>query len=417
MRKSYDKEELLFHYQEFPFPSEIINKDVLIHRELIFNEIPEEPLVESLKKVKLQASFIVEEEIEPKSKNTIKKGSNIKQANKQPVRGKDPWRKNEPEESTGFFDDFKGKTDEKQVEKFKRNLEVSVAKETSISIENSIINDHLAKSSENKVETLKVKDPSSQSISVDSFFENAEAILGVQNSDVKKPKLENLINSLAYDPNPKVVSIDLIFKVNEYLNYPKEEKLWYIFHTGAKSSFGPLSSPNIKELYDSRMLDGESELRFIDIYNLKNKKPFDFFKLKEIENPVFLDSIEISGLLKIAVNIKGKNFQSKEKINTETNTNSTTKITDDKLKYPIPVKKKDVVINEKPIKENPVTKIDPDSIYYMPGQKQTPVIDENVVIIKKNEVITGSPVDKKPKKTTRPLSKPVEIDVKLGIFY
>jgi hypothetical protein len=89
---------------------------------------------------------------------------------------------------------------------------------------------------------------------VDRFFENADLIMGSSESEVKKPKNNKLTQLMSFDPNPKVVSIDLIFKVNDYLQYPRDEKLWYIYHTGAKSSFGPLSSSNIKELYESKMI-------------------------------------------------------------------------------------------------------------------------------------------------------------------
>jgi hypothetical protein len=414
MRRNYDKEELIFYYQNEDFPTEMISKDVLVHKDWIFNESSEEPLVGQGKKIKLAPCFILEEEIEPKSKQGFKKGvQGSKQAGiKNPIqKPKEVWRKNEPEENTGFFDDFKGKTDDKQVEKFKRNLEVSFAKENSISIEQSVFNDHLGKVGELKqskphvykvVDLINSSTSSGQSISVDSFFENADLIMGSSQNEVKKSKTNKLTQLMSYDPNPKIVSIDLIFKINEHLQYPREEKLWYIYHTGAKSSFGPLSSPNIKELYESKMLDGMSEVRFIDIYNLKNKKPFEFFHLKEIEHDQFLDCIEISALLKIAVNIKSKLTQELSNKNKKENT----------------INKN---LQSKPSKENPLTintttSLDSDSIYNIPLPAK-PVVDENIVIIKKVEDSPKSSMsDKKSKKTPIPKGKPVELEVKLGKF-
>ncbi len=45
------------------------------------------------------------------------------------------------------------------------------------------------------------------------------------------------------------------------------------------------------------MVNGQTEVRFIDIYNYKSKKPFAFFKLKELDDPKFLENIEYSPLI------------------------------------------------------------------------------------------------------------------------
>jgi hypothetical protein len=453
MRRNYDKQELIFYYQNEDFPSEMISKDVLIHKEWIFNEETEEPLICQGKKIKLSPSFILEEELEPKAKIGFKKGPQpSKPAGKHQIqKPKEVWRKNEPEENTGFFDDFKGKTDDKQVEKFKRNLEVSFAKENSISIEQSVFSDHLNKpgeSKQHKPQVFKVVDsnnPSTsigQSISVDSFFENADLIMGSSESEVKKTKNNKITQLMSFDPNPKVVSIDLIFKVNDYLQYPRDEKLWYIYHTGAKSSFGPLSSSNIKELYESKMLDGMSEVRFIDIYNLKNKKPFEFFHLKELEHYQFLENIEISGLLKIAVNIKSrilntsnKNEKSPFDINKLTSepANINSIVTNNKrenTKSGDINNNKSLQIQPNASKENTPSvhkdlpknspSLDDDSIYNipLPATSSKPQIDENIVIIKKVEDSPKSSKsdNKKNKKIPVPKGKPVELEVKLGMI-
>ena len=50
-------------------------------------------------------------------------------------------------------------------------------------------------------------------------------------------------------------------------------------------------------MFFGNMVNGQSEVRFIDIYNLKSKKPFSFFKLKELDDPKFLENIEYSSLV------------------------------------------------------------------------------------------------------------------------
>lgn len=101
--------------------------------------------------------------------------------------------------------------------------------------------------------------------------------------------------------DPKKIDFRNIHRINKYLNYGKEEPLWYIFHPIAKSSFGPCSSENLEEMYSGGMVDGQSEVRFIDIFNIKNKKPFEFFKLKDLEDVKIIEEIEISSLVKNAV--------------------------------------------------------------------------------------------------------------------
>ncbi len=112
------------------------------------------------------------------------------------------------------------------------------------------------------------------------------------------------------DPDPKKINFKNAFRVNDYLKYGKDQPLWYIFHPVAKSSFGPCSSLNLEEMYIGNMVNGQSEIRFIDIYNLKNLKPFSFFKLKELDNPKIIENIEISGLLSNAISVHNPNANS-----------------------------------------------------------------------------------------------------------
>lgn len=305
MKNKFAKNDLIFYFQFQEFPTSLVSSCAIKHKDLIFNDEAEEPILSQANpKTKYTNCYVLEEEDSKHKTGGFKKGPMTKVLPKQQNPKVNVWRKNEPEENFDFFDDFKGKTDEKQVEKFKRNLEISFTKENSISITKSTFNDHLDPSYV----------PEEEVFSADNLFDNADKILGLQPTTLNlslKKKVER--PQLKIDPNPKIVNMDFLFLVNESLNYPKDEQLWYIFHPAAKSAFGPLSSPNIKEMYDSKMLDGNSEIRFIDIYNYKNKKPFTFFSLKEIENTTFLENIEFSPLLKVDLNSNSKAKQVEEK--------------------------------------------------------------------------------------------------------
>jgi hypothetical protein len=92
--------------------------------------------------------------------------------------------------------------------------------------------------------------------------------------------------------------IKIIFKVNEFLKYPNHEPLWYILHPVAKSSFGPLSSNSIEEMWNNKVANTATEIRFIDIFHIRNKLPFIYFKLSDIEGNEFKESIELNPLIK-----------------------------------------------------------------------------------------------------------------------
>ena len=107
-----------------------------------------------------------------------------------------------------------------------------------------------------------------------------------------------------FDTQNKVFSINSIYKVNEFLSYPKEEPLWYFYHEAAKSSFGPISTKKLEEMLNNKIIDQNINIRFIDIFSHKLcKKPFSYFKLCEIEKNNFLNDIELSNLFYAAENI------------------------------------------------------------------------------------------------------------------
>ena len=124
------------------------------------------------------------------------------------------------------------------------------------------------------------------------------------------------------NPDPKKIDFKNVFRINEFLKYGIDEPLWYIFHPIAKSSFGPCSTENLEEMYNGNMVDGQSEVRFIDIFNISNKKPFSFFKLKEMDEKNFIDEIEISSLIKKTFTLEKKNFKQKSENFESSNSNS-----------------------------------------------------------------------------------------------
>ena len=177
------------------------------------------------------------------------------------------------------------------------------------------------------------------------------------------------------------------------------------------------------------MLTGQTDIRFIDIYNLKNTKPFEFFKLKEVETSSFIEEVEISALLKVAVSIKSRQVdKEKKKINYNmiqpTNNNNTTDqstiknitITNENTKSSINMNN---TSSMKPkTTQNTQTKnihntYEQDSLYSIVNKETK----EDKKIQQKEEIYIepiNTPNTKKEKIKKLPKGKPVELDVKLG---
>ncbi len=146
---NYSKNDLLFYYHNLEFPQNLILKEALTHRDFLFSEHPTDPETINKKKPKLALSYILEEELESK-KVPFKKGktsnarsdNNITKGNAFGANQNTTWRKNEFEDP-GFFDNFKGKSDERQVNTFKRNMELQTTQENSFCINNALFLDFL----------------------------------------------------------------------------------------------------------------------------------------------------------------------------------------------------------------------------------------------------------------------------------
>lgn len=143
---TFNKNDLLFHFARQDFPSHLIEKEInnSVH-DFLFSEETQEP--EPRKRVKLGNSFFIEDELEPRknfkgkkpyqNQNQINKNYGQNQNQNPPI---ESWRRTEPEDP-GFFDDFKGKSDAKQVFAFKRNLELAESRELDIMINKTVMLD------------------------------------------------------------------------------------------------------------------------------------------------------------------------------------------------------------------------------------------------------------------------------------
>lgn len=148
------KTDLIFNYSRQEFPTHLFGEDIVKYSDFIFSDESQDP---DNKKHKFSNSFIIEDEIEPRKggyKGKKPYQNTHKNFNNPPP--SDSWRRNEPEDP-GFFDDFKGKSDAKQVIAFKRNLELTEIKEVNIMIDKENLTDFKLIEENNFFETKKKK--------------------------------------------------------------------------------------------------------------------------------------------------------------------------------------------------------------------------------------------------------------------
>lgn len=197
------------------------------------------------------------------------------------------------------FKDFARKTNEKyNVQKGFSNLQI--ANENTMKIENSYIRDESI--------SKKLLDGIDCSMSVDdSYLDHNSQVFGgkimdeINNVPTKGVEVTNYNfrnHKGKADDYFQTVDIKQIYNINERLKYPKDDPLWYIYHETSRSSFGPVSSKQLENIYLKGTIHGQTEVRLIDIFKLKNKGPFSYFKLKDTESPNFLKEIDGSSLFK-----------------------------------------------------------------------------------------------------------------------
>lgn len=193
-----------------------------------------------------------------------------------------------------FFDTFDKKVDKSKFNIFKRNIGLIKQLQNNICIIKNKFIDF------NESENLFEK--TTQVFSVEDFFSIADNFFNDISDNHNKE--ENQINKVESTIDEKEVNIEHICDVNKYLKIDINKPLWYIFHQSAKSSFGPISSEQIAELYTKNVIDGSTLVRLIDIFSYNDLAPFEYFKLKEIDNTSFINHISISNIVKDAVKNK-----------------------------------------------------------------------------------------------------------------
>ena len=269
---SYQVNEITSKFIQSSFPKLIIPKELTIYHDLIFTNYSQLPKVEHKfndqdkdKKIKYFQHLIFDEKYKKVSINSHKEGQ------------KSGWKKDEEEnqDNNNFFDNFKGKFNNSDVNSFKRNQEITSQNCANLLFCNNRFIDfkeqphHLSQFNQT---------------SIDDFFNNFDETI----------KKGNYM---------KLPLIECVYKVNERINYPRNQPLWYVYHAEADSSYGPLSSEDIEQMINSKLLDFESKVRLIDVFVYKGSKQFEFFTMKELTLDNFPDNIKVSNF---AFNFKQK---------------------------------------------------------------------------------------------------------------
>lgn len=84
--------------------------------------------------------------------------------------------------------------------------------------------------------------------------------------NLEKPKIINNFN------------INNFYKINEFLGLPTNQPLWYIYQPLTKSSVGPISSLIVENMLEENVINIDTQVRLIDIYEHDNNH-FTYFKL------------------------------------------------------------------------------------------------------------------------------------------
>ena len=161
---------------------------------------------------------------------------------------------------------------------------------------NSNIDDSLFNIPHTNYNNKFLRQEENPSIAEDSFNK-----LDGSNFKSNNQKNESIINkSEIFEQND--FNIEIVYKFNEKLKYPKNYGLWYIYHQRANSSFGPLSSKEVESLYKQGKINIQTKIRLIDIFNFFDKEPFSFIQLNNLETA--LDCIMPNLLLRFLQNLK-----------------------------------------------------------------------------------------------------------------
>lgn len=264
-------------YKEGSFPKTRIQKELTLYLDLVFNQKQEPPKKEHFSETeKDYFQYLIFDDKYKKVSFSHSRG--IRKPNEK------------DEGNVDFFDNFKGKFNQNDVHTFKRNVEVTISNAASIVVTSNRLLDFT------EYPGLKSAYKQDGSMSAEEFFKSFEE-MGIKKGNYLKIPL-----------------IDCVYRVNERINYPKSKPLWYVYHAEADSSYGPLSSEDIEQMINSKLLEAESKLRLIDTFVYKGAKQFEFFSLKELQLDNFIDNLAVSSLV-YNFNVSNKNMFRKSDFN------------------------------------------------------------------------------------------------------
>lgn len=344
MLKSSDlnREKLLSLFKKQDFPSRMFDQSVLKVSQILFNSSSLPPVSEGSSITISKQSFIKEDSFDQKKKRTepIKAApnkGNFKPVGK-PKTQKEPVKRKEDEVDTDlFFDNFLGKSDTAAVQAFISSNSLSIATTDSISL---IVSAKRRRSSRSKMQYIQEK---VYSCNPKSFV------------SAPKQGTENL----------KRVDLSGIYEFNKKLSYEFDKPLWYLFNNFTNSSFGPVSSVEVENMYKDGSISDLSYIRLIDLFILKSQNPFSFFQIKDLANANLFERMQPSPLNSYIESIRQLIFDK------DSNTIELQKVEEDKGKTNEAVEEIETIkvsLNSAPKKKKDKKKIEVEQIGIGVGQ-------------------------------------------------
>ena len=97
--------------------------------------------------------------------------------------------------------------------------------------------------------------------------------------------------------------IKVVYNTNKKLHVSYNDPLWYVYNSFLKYSFGPFSSMQLEGMYISKQVLSCTLIRPIDIFKIKNKEPFSYIQLKDLENSNLIEPPKIQRNLNLNIQV------------------------------------------------------------------------------------------------------------------
>lgn len=310
-----NKEKLLSHFKHSQLPLNMIQDNCLQYKDYLFSETALKP--ETKQKSENNDAYNNNSKIN--SKNNFKdsfiienKKENVNLANNNYNNNNNAWRSKNNNTNNNIPQNT-----------FSKGANVAVAKHN---IEDSMLYD--SKSANNNLNLNDTMNEDADQYRIFKDFlnnsNNKNTITpssknGKDNNKIDDTTQSNNINNknnLQYRQYEQV-KIDNIYLLNKKLNYNVDAPLWYVFHPIGQASFGPLSSKQLTDLYNIKIIDGSWLVRLLDIFEFKNINEFQYVKLTIINKDDWINEVNDSKLLqytelyKISQNILNGNNKTK----------------------------------------------------------------------------------------------------------